>query len=397
MRRVSQAELRAFLLDRLGLRGELWRPETEADRAVELGMVQIDSIRVTGLRNHELAWTARTESAPARFYDLLYGRGAFREIHYPLFAVRRDWAPLLIAAFADLSEAQKAARGALRPTMDRLVSHIRANGAVTVAQFSAERIPGGFSTIKATTKALEFLFTDRVLQICGRTANFHRCFDLTERVAPELAGWRPPPAAAYERFLVDSALAVLKIGTAEQIARRVAIHYGQWRGASIRRWRALVEAMLPAVARAVTVADLPDAPVYWYRPEDEAGWEQAAKAVEPRVRLVPPLDNLLFSRARLTELFGLDYKFEAYTPAAERRFYFALPILHDDDVAGLLDARLADGVWQVRGLELRRPIPAETLRAGVHRIARLAGAAKVAVTTRTTRELRRALVGRCEG
>ncbi|WP_119461596.1 DNA glycosylase AlkZ-like family protein [Rhodospirillaceae bacterium SYSU D60014] len=396
MRSVSQAELRAFLLDRLGLRGPFWGAEA-ADRAVDLGMIQIDSIRVTGLRNHELAWAARAESAPAALYDLLYGRGAFRELHYPLFAVRRDWVPLLIAAFADLSEKQKAARAALRPTMDRLMSHIRANGAVTVAQFSAERIPGGFSTIKVTTKALEFLYTDRVLQICGRTAHFHRRFDLTERVAPELAGWQPPPAAAYERFLVESALAVLKIGTAEQIARRVAIHYGQWRGASIRRWRALVEAMLPAVARAVTVADLPDAPVYWYRPADEAGWDRAARESEPQVRLVPPLDNLLFSRARLTELFGLDYKFEAYTPAVERRFYFALPILHDDEVAGLLDARLADGVWQIRGLELRRPVPAEALRVGLHRIARLAGAAKVAVTTRTTRELRRALVGRCDG
>lgn len=396
MRRVSSAELRAFLLDRLGLRGPLWTPEAAAERAVDLGMIQIDSIRVTGLRNQELAWAARADSAPAAFYELLYGRGAFRETHYPLFAVRRDWLPLLTTAFAERSAKKAAARAALRAVMEQVVGVIRANGPVTTAQFSAERIPGGFSTVKATTQALEYLFEDGVLQICGRTPHFHRRFDLTERVAPELAGWTPPAAEAYERFLVESALAVLKIATAEEIAQRTRLHYGQWRGVPIQRWRALVDALLPAgPARSVTVTDLPGEPVYWYRPEDEEGWERAARPATDAVRLVPPLDNLLFSRPRFRALFGLDYKFEAYTPAAQRRFYFALPVLYQDDVVGLLDARLADGVWQVRGLDLRRPVPAEDLRAGLHRIARLAGAEKVAVTTRTTRALRRALVGRC--
>jgi len=398
VRRVSSAELRAFLLDRLGLRGGFWAPDAAAERAPDLGMIQIDSIRVSGLRNQELAWAARAEGPPAAFYDQLYERGAFRETHYPLFAVRRDWLPLLVTAFADRSERRKAARDALRPVMDRVLAAVRANGPVTAAQFTAARVPGGFSTIKETTKALEYLFEDIALQIAGRTPHFHRCFDLTERAAPELVGWAPPPAAVYERFLVSSALAVLKAGTAEQIARRARLHYGQWRGTPIGHWRARVEALLPdGLARPVVVTDLPDAPVYWYRPEDEEGWDRAARAAGPTVRLVPPLDNLLFSRARLGALFGLDYKFEAYTPAAQRRFYFALPVLYEDAVAGLIDARLADGVWQIRGIELRRPVPSEALRAGVYRVARLAGAEKVAVTTRTTREIRRALVGRCDG
>ncbi len=401
MRRVSATELRAFLLDWLGLRGPFWLPGTEAAQAAALGMTQIDSIRSAGLRNHELAWAARAGTAPARLYDLLYGSNGFLETHHPLFAVRRDWVPALTSGFGDLGDRHRAERERFRPVMRRVERHIRRNGPVTAAQFSSERVPGGFSTVKATTKALDFLFYERRLQIAGRTAHFHRVFDLTERVAPEFLPWQPLAAADYERFLIDSALTVLKIATAEQVAARAALHFGQWRGARIARFRALADTLLPECARSVVVHDLPDSPVYWYRAEDEAGWERSAHAApEMPARLVPPLDNLLFSRQRFAALFGLDYKFEAYTPADRRRFYFAMPILVDDAIVGLIDGRrVVEGgrvAWQIAGLDLLRPAPPEVLRAGIHRIARLAGAERVTAATRLARDVRRTLVGRCE-
>ncbi len=399
IRPVSQAELRRFLFDRLGLAGPLWSPADAPAGATGLGMIQIDSICVTGLRNHELAWLARADEGRAGLYDLLYGHGAFRESHYPLFAVRRDWLRLLVAGFTDFSRRHRDERRRMLPLMRRLTAHIRENGPVTVAQFASKRIPGGFNTVKATTKALEYLFYDRAIQIVGRTANFHRVFDLTERCAPELLPWQAPAEHAYEQFLVDSALAVLKIATAEQLADRAALHFGQWRGASIRRFRTLVDRLLPQLARPVRVADLPDEPVYWYRPEDESAWHRTVPSADGVVRMVPPLDNLLFSRKRFSQLFGFDYKFEAYTPADRRRFYFAMPLVYDDDVVGLIDVKLdrqgRAPAWQVRGLELRRAVPDEALRAGVQRVARMAGADKIAVATRTTRELRRVLAGRC--
>ncbi len=112
MKRVSAADLRRFLLDRLGLAGPL-RPAGEAARlATDLAMIQIDSIRVTGLRNHELAWLARSEASVADFYAMLYERGEFRETHYPVFAVRRDWVPTLSHGMPDLRPGSSAPAGA---------------------------------------------------------------------------------------------------------------------------------------------------------------------------------------------------------------------------------------------------------------------------------------------
>jgi uncharacterized protein len=399
-RRVSQSELRRFLFDRLSLRGPYWQPSEARQGAQALGMWQIDSIRVCGLRNHELAWIARADDRPEGFYDLLYKAGAFRETHYPLFAVRQDWLPSLLTAFTDFRPRHKTGRRRYLPLMQRIKDHIRANGPVTVADFESKRVIGGFNKIKATTKALDFLFYDREIQIVGRTPNFHRIFDLTERSDPHLQGWQPLSADAYERFLIQSALGVLKIDTAERIAARVALHYGSWRGETIRRWRTLVAEKLPLLARSVTVTDLPDQPVFWYLPEDEAGWERAEKSTDPLLRVIPPLDQLLYSRGRFSQLFGFDYKFEAYTPADKRQYYFAKPLVLDDDVVGLVDAKLdrngGNPVWQISGLQLRRPVAAEVLRQGLHRVARLAGAETVKVTARAPRRVKTAVNGLIE-
>jgi hypothetical protein len=102
---------------------------------------------------------------------------------------------------------------------------------------------------------------------------------------------------------------------------------------------------------------------------------------------------LLFSRKRFSALFGFDYKFEAYTPAADRRFYFALPLIQDDDLVGLVDARATAGRWELVGLDLRRPVALDGLRAAIHRLAGFAGAERVTATSGVDRAARRALIG----
>jgi uncharacterized protein YcaQ len=277
--------------------------------------------------------------------------------------------------------------------MRAVLKRIGESGPASPADFDSKRIPGGFNTVKATTRALELLHVERRLQIAGRSPNFHRLFDLTERTVPELGAWRRPGMADYELFLARSALGVLKAATMEQLARRMLLHFGQWRGGGIARFRELAEKLVPCIAFPVQVADLPDRPIYWHGPEDEDGWERAALPRQGAARLVPPLDHLLYSRQRFAELFGHEYKFEAYTPERQRRFYYAMPIVHGGNVAGLIDAALAGGVWRVRGLDIWHPVPAEAMRQGVHRVAGIAGASRVAAGPKLAREWRLALSG----
>lgn len=59
------------------------------------------------------------------------------------------------------------------------------------------------------------------------------------------------------------------------------------------------------------------------------------------VRFLSPLDNLLWRRERLEDLFDFHYRWEIYTPRSKRRFgAYAMPILYGDRLIGRMDPRL---------------------------------------------------------
>lgn len=54
-----------------------------------------------------------------------------------------------------------------------------------------------------------------------------------------------------------------------------------------------------------------------------------------RCELIAPLDNFLWDRKLINELFGYDYTWEIYTPAIKRKFgYYVLPLLYGESLIG---------------------------------------------------------------
>jgi uncharacterized protein YcaQ len=109
----------------------------------------------------------------------------------------------------------------------------------------------------------------------------------------------------------------------------------------------------------------------WHWPEAERPREAASVLEE--VRLLAPFDPVVWDRRRFELFWGWPYRFEAYTPIAQRKLgYYALPLLWRDQVLGWANAAVKDGRLQVdlgyvggsppRERAFRRALDAEVAR-----------------------------------
>jgi uncharacterized protein YcaQ len=68
---------------------------------------------------------------------------------------------------------------------------------------------------------------------------------------------------------------------------------------------------------------------FYLRSQDREALDCTPSA--PKAAILAPLDNLMWDRRYLQELFGFEYRWEVYKPAAERRWgYYVLPVLYGD-------------------------------------------------------------------
>jgi uncharacterized protein len=94
----------------------------------------------------------------------------------------------------------------------------------------------------------------------------------------------------------------------------------------------------------------------------------ASGAALPAVRFVAPLDPLVWDRRGVAHLYGFDYVWEVYKPAAARRWgYYVLPVLWGETFVARFDARVERGrlvvhAWHWEG-DLATAAPATLLAA----------------------------------
>ena len=159
----------------------------------------------------------------------------------------------------------------------------------------------GWTNNRNVTQMLEFLNARGEVAISGRIGR-QRTWDVADRVYP--AGIQAVPADEARKIRDE------------------------------RRLRSLGIARPPVVGEAGEPVEVEGTPGVW-RIDPAATGDRFAG----RTALLSPFDRLVHDRVRIRELFGFDYRLEMYVPKANRRWgYFALPVLHDDQLIGKVDA-----------------------------------------------------------
>nr|HPQ41244.1 crosslink repair DNA glycosylase YcaQ family protein [bacterium] len=264
---------------------------------------------------------------------------------------------------------------------DRTLRYVRdrmtAEGPLAAKDFEnpGGKHPGGWWEWKPAKKALEQLFLDGTLMVKERRG-FQKVFDLTERVLPDGVDQRVPDRDELVQWIIRSSLRAHGIATLPEIAYA----FPRLKPAIQTALREMMETGLVAPCRIHG-----DASTRYYCLSDDI--ENAMRIRYAHgVHILNPFDNAVIQRRRVKALFGFDYVFECYVPAAKRRFgYFSLPLLVRDRFIGLADckAHRKEGRLEVKAIHILDPRPPKDfqgkLAAALERFAAFNGVKKVAM------------------
>jgi len=168
----------------------------------------------------------------------------------------------------------------------------------------------GWTGNRNVTQMLEFLSARGEVATTRRSGR-QRLWDLAERVYPAVA--EIVPLAEARRVMAARRLRALGIARAEVIGVAGERHFEEVAGE-------------PAEVEGTSGSWVVDAAAI-------------GQPFEGRTALLSPFERLVHDRVRAQELFDFEYYLEMYKPKEKRRWgYFALPVLHHDQLVGKVDA-----------------------------------------------------------
>ncbi|HET7520910.1 MAG TPA: crosslink repair DNA glycosylase YcaQ family protein [Candidatus Limnocylindria bacterium] len=306
-----------------------------------LGLLQFDPLEVPGARNHDLVLHARISGYRRGWAEeWLYGadRRLIELYNKSLNILPMDQLPHYAIAwdragnyYSDRILAEQS------QVADAILEAIRREGPLATSAFKehGHAVDWWWAPTSAARAVMEALFVSGRLGIARRDGN-RRYYDLIERVVPaDLLARRESEEDALRMRLLSRYRAVGLLG-AQGPADVV---YSTGTAAQRATWTAQLVAdgtLLPVAVEGLRGIRLLLA--------DEEPMLEATRdpaSVPPAVTFMAPLDPLIWDRRLLRDLFGFDYTWEVYTPAAKRRHgYYVLPLLYGERLVGRIEPRL---------------------------------------------------------
>lgn len=395
---ITMSTARRFVLGQQGLwPGRRWAGEDGTAAALrEIGSVQMDPLNVVARSHHLALWGRVADYQTGHLDTLLYEKRQFfdyggvlrvqpmSELPYWRVHMRRRQDEPRWAVFhkdnrklVDAVRAEVESRGPLGPR------DLTGTAGITRLNYRGS---------KDTSVALYYLWLTGELMIHHRR-DFDRVYDLRDRIAPPGLNHVASDDEA-EAFFARKVFARLglvserawKNGFAGYSERKVDLPEARSRLSELVEADVIAPVTLEGArgAHYALASDLPlletiaDGGV----PPD---WAPLGTATAEEAVFLAPLE-VVSAGGRAKELFGFEYLWEVYKPAAKRRWgYYTLPILHGDELVARLDPKLdretrtlaINGFWLEDGATGKDPGFAEALGAGLSRLATFVGAERI--------------------
>lgn len=292
-----------------------------------LGYVQIDTISAVQRAHHHTLWNRNPRYKSAHLDQLVADKHVFEYwSHAAAYLPIRDFPHSLVRKQHIASGEQGHWYTRDERLMKLVLKRITDEGPLMAKDFENTGKKAGAWTTKPAKRALETLFMMGDLMVSERL-NFHKVYDLTERVLPGNVDTTTPTPAEHARFLITRFLETNGLGQPAEIAYL------------LKNVKPVVSDCLQEMVCSGDVQQTHVGSQVYFVLSDSLQLINQPLA-RGKLKILSPFDNLLIQRKRMQRLFDFDYLIECYVPEAKRQYgYFSLPILWDGRLVARMDCK----------------------------------------------------------
>ncbi len=302
-----------------------------------LGYIQMDTISVVERAHLHILWTRCPDFKPEYLHQLQSeDRNIFEYWGHAMSYLPMEDYRFYMHSFKRFnkpdgkwSKIRFEITKTLRP---KILKRIKNEGALGSKDFenSSGKKANGWWDFKPAKIALELLYWQGKLMISERQ-NFHRKYDLTERVLSNHINTKPPTQKEQAQFWIYRALQSLGVASVSDIKKHL---YHCDKTLITNEVKKLVKSskLLP-----ITIDDISET---YYAIKDNFETIYPIKKQVDKLHIISPFDNAVINRDRLQRLFDFTYTIECYVPKPKRKFgYFVHLISWGDKFVGRLDMK----------------------------------------------------------
>ncbi len=291
-----------------------------------LGYIQIDTISAVQRAHHHTLWNRNPQYQLSHIDELVEQKKVFEYwSHAAAYLPMKDYRFTLLRKQAILKGELKHWYDKDHKLMRSILKRIEDEGPLMAKDFD-HKVKAGEWGSKPAKRALENLYMQGELMISSRK-NFHKVYELTERVLPASVDTSLPSQKEYLRFLITHYLKANGIGLDSEMTYLLK-NIKQPLNAELQEMLANKELILLSV----------NGKQYYSLPDSLQLLNNRLK--RSQLKILSPFDNLLIQRKRMQELFDFDYQIECYTPENKRLYgYFSLPVLWNGKFVARMDCK----------------------------------------------------------
>ena len=333
---ISKSQARRFFINYHGLNSY---NRFEGEQGIlefmnKVGCIQYDPLNVVG-RNPDLVLQSRIDGYTSSVLEkLLYTDRSLIDGWDKMMAIYKteDW-PLLHRVREQHVKSTLATmdyRGTLKALeiTEEVKDIIIEKGPVQASKINIGTVDKGrWGPRKLSSVALDYMFTRGELGIIKKN-NTQKVFDLIENLLDSELINKPDPFTSDREFY--KWYFKRRIGSLGMIWRR---NGGGWLGHFLSnkalRGSIIDELLSENSIMKVTIEGIKED--FYVKAEDISLFDNVDYKYEKSTRFLAPLDNLLWDRSIIEEVFDFKYTWEVYVPKDKRKFgYYVLPVLYGD-------------------------------------------------------------------